>query len=90
VPQVRRVLLWGLVLPLVILALALLVSPWALALVLIYPLQIARLALRSGGGGEAWERAWLLTVGKFAETQGVLQYHRSRLSGRRSGLIEYK
>lgn len=90
VPQVRRVLLWGLVLPLGILALALLVSPWALALVLIYPLQIARLALRSGGGGEAWERAWLLTIGKFAETQGVLQYHRSRLSGRRSGLIEYK
>ena len=39
---------------LLILALAVLVSPWALALVLIYPLQITRLALRSGGGGEAW------------------------------------
>lgn len=90
VAELRRVLLWGLVLPLVILALALLATPWALALLLLYPAQIARLALRDGGTHAAWESALFLTLGKFPEAQGALDYHWHRLRGRRSGLIEYK
>ena len=34
--------------------------------------------------------AVLLTLGKFAELQGILKYHWSRLSGQRSTIIEYK
>jgi GT2 family glycosyltransferase len=86
----RRALIWGAALPLVILLLALLVSPWALLLLLAYPAQIARLALRDGGSRVAWEQAVLLTLGKFPEAQGALEFFARRLTGRRSGLIEYK
>lgn len=83
--QVRRALTWGLALPAAALLGALLISPWFLLLLLAYPLQIARLARRSGT-----EWALFNTLGKFAETQGVLGYHRDRRLNRRAGLIEYK
>lgn len=86
----RRALIWGLALPVAIIVLALIFGPWALALVLIYPVQIARLAHRYGGQTEAWERATLLTVGKFAESWGVVSYHLRRWRGRDAALIEYK
>ena len=38
----------------------------------------------------AWEEAALLSIAKFAEALGVLEFHLRRLSGRRAGLIEYK
>lgn len=87
--ETRRAVLWGLALPLAILMLAL-ICPWFLLLFAIYPLQIARLARRSGGGRAAWEDATLLTLSKFAEGLGVLEFHLRRLGGRRAGLIEYK
>lgn len=86
----RRAVIWGLAIPLAILATALVMGPWALALLLVYPLQIARLATRDGGGRTGWSRAALLTVGKFAEARGVIDYHLAKLGGRRRGLIEYK
>lgn len=90
VPGLRRALLWGVVLPVSALLLAIFVTPWALLLLLAYPAQVARLALREGGRREDWEQAALLTAGKFAEAQGALEYHWRRLRGRPSGLIEYK
>lgn len=86
----RRALIWGAALPLAIVAMALLVSPWALLLLLAYPAQITRLARRDGGSRVAWEQAGLLTLGKFPEAQGALEFFTRRLTGRRSGLIEYK
>ncbi|MDF1728362.1 MAG: glycosyltransferase family 2 protein, partial [Sulfitobacter sp.] len=58
------------------------ISPWALLGLLLYPLQIVRLARR---GGLAW--ASLTTLGKFAEAQGALRYYLRR---RPSEIIEYK
>lgn len=86
VAETRRALVWGLVLPLVILALVLFVSPWALLLALIWPAQVLRLVLM----GFDTERAVFLTLGKFAEAQGVLSYWFNRLTGRQRRLIEYK
>lgn len=86
----RRALLWGLILPLGIAGLALLLGAWALALILVYPAQIARLALREGGVPGAWRNATLLTLAKFAEAQGVLEFHWRRLMGRPNTLIEHK
>jgi len=57
---------------------------------LAYPAQVLRLALRDGGSRAAWDRAALLTAGKFAEAQGALEYHWRRRRGRPAGLIEYK
>ena len=85
VPQLRRALLWGLALPLAIL-LGLLITPWALALALLWPLKIARLM---ASGREPWS-AVLLTVGNISESAGVLTYIWKRATGNHSRLIEYK
>ena len=90
VRETARALLWGAGLPAVALAGAVLVHPAALALLLAWPLQAARLALRDGGGREAWMRGALLTLAKLAEARGALRFLAGRLTGRRSGLIEYR
>lgn len=82
VAETRRALLWGAVLPVFIILLALLVSPWALGLLLIYPAQVLRL---SRSHGIAW--AFFTTLAKFAEAQGALKYYLRRGPAR---IIEYK
>ena len=86
VPEVRRSLLWGLVLPLVAFGGAVLWSPWTLLLLLGWPLQMLRL----GTKGFGWDDAIFLTLGKLPETQGILDYWWNRVRGRNRGLIEYK
>lgn len=85
VAETRRALSWGAGLPLAAL-LGLVITPWSLALLLVYPAQVARLAAR----GMPLFRAFFLTLGRFPEAQGALRFWRGRLSGRRGGLIEYK
>ena len=86
----RRALLWGIALPVSILLAATMFWPWGLALMLAYPAQVVRLALRDGATWFAWQRAMLMTLGKFAEAMGVLEYYMRRLRGRQGQLIEYK
>lgn len=94
VAETRRALAWGLVLPLLALAAALLLWPWGLLLLGLWPAQVLRLTLRGRRQGmdlrAAAETAFFLTLGKFPEMLGVLEYHLRRLRGRRAGLIEYK
>lgn len=85
VTETRRALLWGGVLPLVILALALIASPWVLLGFLIYPLQVLRLARHNG---IAW--AFFTTLSKGAEGLGAMSYYLRRLRGGSSEIIEYK
>jgi GT2 family glycosyltransferase len=82
--ETRRALFWGAALPVAI-VLAGLIHPAGWLLLLIYPLQVLRIA-RSGG--VTW--AFWITLAKFAEAQGALGYWFDRLRGRRKGLIEYK
>lgn len=82
--QTRRALIWGAVIPMVAL-LGTLISGWSLLLLLLYPIQVFRLANRMG-----WVRAFFLTIVKFPEAQGALQYHMNRLLSRKAKLIEYK
>ena len=84
VAETRRAVIWGAVLPLMA-VLGLLITPWALLILSVYPLQVLRLQRRYG-----WERAFFTTLAKFPEAQGVVQYHWNRLRNRRSRLIEYK
>lgn len=86
VPQLRRAVIWGLVLPLAILLLGIVVTPWALLLALLWPLKTLRLIRQ----GRAPAHALFLTLGNFAEAVGVLTYLGKRLTGRKSSLIEYK
>jgi len=85
VAETRRALVWGLAIPAGILLLTVAIGPVGLLALLIYPVQVARLARR---GGLAW--AFFSVLGKFSETRGALGFYWRRLSGGQKRLIEYK
>jgi GT2 family glycosyltransferase len=91
VVESRRAWFWGLWLPATIILLSAVLTPLALGLVLLYPLQLVRLAM-SGTftTRENWWRAAALVVGKFPEMLGQAKYLCDRLTRVQSRLIEYK
>lgn len=90
VREASRAWLWGLGIPLAVLAALPLIGNWALLGLWVYPLQVLRLARRAGGGRNQLLQALFLVLGKFPELQGQLKYGWSRLRDRRVQLIEYK
>ncbi|SHM61888.1 Glycosyltransferase, GT2 family [Roseovarius litoreus] len=89
VRETRRALIWGAVLPLVLFLAAVLISPWALLGLVLYPLQIVRIGLKSGPPLD-WPQAFFMVLGKFAEALGVLQFHIGVMLGQTPNIIEYK
>jgi GT2 family glycosyltransferase len=87
---VLRALLWGAGLPAATLALASVAGAGALFLTLAYPLQIIRLAVKRGGSLLQWQNAMFLTLGKFAEFAGIVEYVLARSTGTARKIIEYK
>jgi len=91
VRESRSMWLWGLLLPLSIAFTALFSLKLPLALSLLYPIQIARLALRgTHSRKENWYRALFMVLGKFPESLGQLKFLKTRLMSRKHELIEYK
>ena len=91
VSESRRALIWGLCFPVGIANLVVCSGTWGLALLLIYPAQVMRLALRgSRSAKENWLHAMFLVLGKFPETLGQLIYFYNRLTQKTVSLIEYK
>ncbi|CAN7488859.1 glycosyltransferase family 2 protein [Neorhizobium sp. LjRoot104] len=85
-----RAVFWGGLLPLAAIAGAAL-HPAALALLLLYPLQLLRLAWRARPAhGNKLLFATFDVLGKFPEMQGIAQFYLNRLINRRQRLIEYK
>ncbi len=84
VSETRRALLWGWVLPTTIAVIAAF-EPWFGAAAAVYPLQYIRLSRRMGA-----RSALFSMIGKFAEAQGVIEYHVNRRRGRGRGILEYK
>jgi GT2 family glycosyltransferase len=87
--------LWGMGLPLAAVAGAVVIDPLVLLLLCVYPLQVARIALRDGRYAPArgrvnWWRALFIVVGKFPETIGQVVFLTDRCFGRTPNLIEYK
>lgn len=91
VPPLRRALVWGGVLPTAAL-LGAVWQPLALALLLLYPLQMARIARKSPSAlaDVAWARAFFLVLAKFPECLGALKFWKNQLLGKAGTLIEYK
>lgn len=89
--EYRRAMFWGLLLPLLIAAAAILVGASALLLVLLYPAQVFSIWMRAAGQGKArLARAAFLVFGKFAEAWGALRFHFNRWTQQPAVLIEYK
>jgi GT2 family glycosyltransferase len=87
--QLASAFVWAGVLPVAILVGAVF-HPAALFGLLVYPLQIARIACKTGGSAWSWTYAFFMVLGKFAELEGVLRYWWRRWRGNKVRLIEYK
>jgi hypothetical protein len=90
VRESRRAWLWGVWLPLIILAASLV--DWRFsALGLAYPAQVLRIALRGDVSSRAnWLRSLFLVLARFPEGVGQIKFQLLRGLGRRAALIEYK
>lgn len=89
--EVLRALLWGIALPLLTLLLLLITGSWGMLILLAYPLQVIKLALRGKRSQrENWWHALFLVIGKFPEAIGQVRFLIHRLSKTSSRLIEYK
>lgn len=84
--QVASALFWSIGVIGLTVALASLLTPWALFIAPgIWAVQSTRLGFRCG-----WRTGLHLLVGKFAEALGALRFARSALRGRKHGAIFYK
>ena len=91
VRESRSAWLWGAVFPLLALVAATVWGTPGLLLLLVYPLQVVRLALRGERSTRKnWWRALFLVLCKFPEMQGQAKFVLHRLLGGRARLIEYK
>jgi hypothetical protein len=91
VRESRSVWVWGLGIPIVALACALVVGPFGFVIFAVYPLQVVRLALRgTRSTRQNWAHALFLVIGKFPEMLGQVEFFSRRRFGRKSRLIEYK
>lgn len=85
VRETRRAVLWGGLLPLLGVIVAVIFSPWTLLAGLIYPVQWLRLSRRMG-----LVPGFFSVLGKFAECAGVAEYWWNRLRGKNRAILEYK
>lgn len=91
VAESKRALWWGLYIPLVILFILVTKPVLGLLSLLIYPLQMLRLVLKSHLPFKtACLQAFFLTIGKFAEMLGQLKFFYHQWQNKSAQLIEYK
>jgi glycosyltransferase involved in cell wall biosynthesis len=90
VRQSIRPLVYALIIPLS-LALAFMFGPWGFLLLLVFPLQVLRIAQRRDlMDWKSWAYGSLMMVAKLAETQGTLALLKDIVTGRTRKIIEYK
>jgi len=98
---VRSIIFWGAAMPMLLLACAmvsLILGPrgWIVTILvfLSWPIRMAQLALRQRRRGlssrVARASGILLILGKIPQFLGLMGYHRNRITGRQSRLIEHK
>ena len=90
----RRILIYAVMFPALLVAGLLLWRPLALAVLTIYAASFARAALRffkgGKGAGEAMHHALLLVLSKFPNLIGFIQYYIRKRRGAQMRIIEYK
>ncbi len=91
VRESRSAWFWGLGIPVFTVSLVIWLGTLGLVMLLIYPLQIVRLALRGTRGvRENWWHALFLVLGKFPEAMGQVKFLYNKRVGKTARLIEYK
>jgi len=92
VKETKRAWVWAFILPLSIILVMTYDFHFGVLCLMVYPLQILRLALSNFRHGElvAFKLAGLSILGKFAELQGQFSFHFNRIFKHKSQLIEYK
>lgn len=92
VQETRRIVLWGLALPAIVILGAPVTNGLSLGLLVLYPLNVVRIArnLAQQGVERPFTVALFMMLGKVPEAIGWLRFKYGRLSGNRSRLIEYK
>ncbi len=93
--QWRSTVFWTLAVPLVLVVIAVVISPWALGLfpvVYVYLMvRIIRYRLRRGDDRDsAFVYGMFTAVGKFPQLTGMVKFYRNMWAKRPSTLIEYK
>jgi hypothetical protein len=87
----RRAWFWGLFIPIALAGLSAAIGPIALLLLVVYPLQITRLAIRGRRSArENWWHASALVVSKFPEVLGQMKFIVDQHRKVPAHLIEYK
>ncbi len=91
----RRILIWGLALPVAALAAALFTRGISLLVMIgAYALQLIHIArgcrMRGWAARDAWTYAFFTVISRFPALQGLLEYYWRRLRGRPMTIIEYK
>lgn len=91
VRESRRIWLWAMVVPIIVAFVTWVLGGGGLLLLLIYPLQVLRLA-RNGKRSmqENTIHAFFLVLGKFPEFQGQITFWWRKVSASGTALIEYK
>jgi hypothetical protein len=88
--EMVRALFWGALLPVAIVMLAV-VDANALWGLLAYPLQTTRIAVRRGPSSLfSWKYAAMMTLCKFAEFQGIIEFWISTWRVGKANKFEYK
>lgn len=92
VAESRRALIWGGILPLLILLCLVVCSVVAFAFLMLYVLQIVRIGLKNKKNNLAcpWSMAFFLVLGKLPEFVGQVKFLKGLLTRKGSKLIEYK
>jgi len=91
VAESRRAWVWGLGIPLLVFVAVFAWGAWGLWLLVVYPLQVVRLALRGKrSASDNWWHAFFLVMGKFPEMVGQVKFHVHSKGAGPVRLIEYK
>ena len=89
VAESRRSLIWGALLPVIILVLSFISWKLSFILLFIYPLQIIRLAFKTKQASN-WLIAVHLVMSKFPEAVGQMEFYKRRILKLKINLIEHK
>ena len=89
--ELNSALIWGLLIPVILLTATMLLGPVALFGALVYPFQMLRMARRAKlGFMNSMVYAFFEVLCKFPEMTGEIRYYLSLATGKKSTLIEYK